>query len=41
MPFIFGTPLRRRVPWRVHTLFAALLVAGVVHAQQAPFTLDA
>ncbi|WP_431824332.1 TolC family protein [Burkholderia sp. F1] len=41
MPFIFGTPLRRRVPWRVHTLVAALLVAGVAHAQQAPFTLDA
>ncbi|KVW40846.1 transporter [Burkholderia ubonensis] len=41
MPFIFGTPLRRRVPCRVHTLVAALLVAGVAHAQQAPFTLDA
>ncbi|AYZ61889.1 TolC family protein [Burkholderia multivorans] len=41
MPFIFGTPLRRRVPLRVHTLVAALLVAGVAHAQQAPFTLDA
>ncbi|MDN7631564.1 TolC family protein [Burkholderia cenocepacia] len=41
MPFIFGTPLGRRVPWRAHTLFAALLVAGVAHAQQAPFTLDA
>ncbi|MBF5008662.1 TolC family protein [Burkholderia pseudomultivorans] len=41
MPSIFGTPQRRRVPWRAHTLFAALVVAGVVHAQQAPFTLDA
>ncbi|KVO26368.1 transporter [Burkholderia ubonensis] len=41
MPFIFGTPLRRRVPCRAHTLVAALLVAGVAHAQQAPFTLDA
>ncbi|KVN52411.1 transporter [Burkholderia ubonensis] len=41
MPFIFGTPLRRRVPCRVHTLVAALLVAGAAHAQQAPFTLDA
>ncbi|PAJ76981.1 TolC family protein [Burkholderia ubonensis] len=41
MPFIFGTPLRRRVPCRVHTLVAALLVAGVAHAQPAPFTLDA
>ncbi|KWD77483.1 TolC family protein [Burkholderia ubonensis] len=41
MPFIFGTPLRRRVPWRARTLVAALLVAGVAHAQQAPFTLDA
>ncbi|KVM84900.1 transporter [Burkholderia ubonensis] len=41
MPFIFGTPLRRRVPCRVHTLVAALLVAGVAHAQQAHFTLDA
>ncbi|KVN48410.1 TolC family protein [Burkholderia ubonensis] len=41
MPFIFGTPLRRRVPLRVHTLVAALLAAGVAHAQQAPFTLDA
>ncbi|MBY4696554.1 TolC family protein [Burkholderia latens] len=41
MPFIFGTPLRRRVPWRAHALFATLLVVGVVHAQQAPFTLDA
>ncbi|KWI28057.1 transporter [Burkholderia ubonensis] len=41
MPFIFGTPLRRRVPCRVHTLVAALLVAGVAHAQQAPFTLVA
>ncbi|KVN79663.1 TolC family protein [Burkholderia ubonensis] len=41
MPFIFGTPLRRRVPCRVHTLVAAVLVAGVAHAQQAPFTLDA
>ncbi|KVK81544.1 transporter [Burkholderia ubonensis] len=41
MPFIFGTPLRRRVPLRVHTLVAALFVAGVAHAQQASFTLDA
>ncbi|MFA8391522.1 TolC family protein [Burkholderia ubonensis] len=41
MPFIFGTPLHRRVPLRVHTLVAALLAAGVAHAQQAPFTLDA
>ncbi|TES61609.1 TolC family protein [Burkholderia cepacia] len=41
MPFNFGTPRGRRVPRRAHTLFAALLVAGVVHAQQAPFTLEA
>ncbi len=41
MPFTYGTPLGRRVPWRAHTLFAALLIAGVAHAQQAAFTLDA
>ncbi|RQS71518.1 TolC family protein [Burkholderia sp. Bp8963] len=41
MPFIFGTPLSRRVPWRAHTLFAALLIAGGAHAQQTAFTLDA
>jgi outer membrane protein TolC len=41
MPFTYGTPLGRRVLWRAHTLFAALLIAGVAHAQQAAFTLDA
>ncbi|HEF4774675.1 TPA: TolC family protein, partial [Burkholderia multivorans] len=41
MLFIFGTPLRRRVPWRAHALVSALFLAGVVHAQQAPMTLDA
>ncbi|KVK86416.1 transporter [Burkholderia ubonensis] len=41
MPSFFGTPLRRRVPWRAHTLFAALLVVGIAHAQQAPLSLDA
>ncbi|KVE31210.1 TolC family protein [Burkholderia sp. TSV86] len=41
MPFIFGTPRGRRALRRVPILVAALLVAGVGHAQQAPFTLDA
>ncbi|WP_272544880.1 TolC family protein [Burkholderia cepacia] len=41
MSFIFGTPLGRRAPRRAPMLFAALLAAGVAHAQQAPFTLDA
>ncbi|WP_323121724.1 TolC family protein [Burkholderia alba] len=41
MPFIPGTPLRRRAALRAPVLVAALFVAGVVHAQQAPFTLDA
>nr|WP_230953089.1 TolC family protein [Burkholderia stagnalis] len=36
-----GTPLRRRARWRARTLCAALLVAGVAHAESAPFTLDA
>nr|WP_230942607.1 TolC family protein [Burkholderia stagnalis] len=36
-----GTPLRRRARWRARTLCAALLVAGVAHAEPAPFTLDA
>jgi len=41
MTFNFGTPRSRRVLRRAHTLFAALLVAGVVHAQEATFNLDA
>ncbi|WP_038710334.1 TolC family protein [Burkholderia sp. lig30] len=41
MRFNFGTSRGRRVPWRAHTLFAALVFAGVVHAQQASLTLDA
>ncbi|KVX57655.1 TolC family protein [Burkholderia stagnalis] len=41
MPIMSGTPLRRRARWRARTLCAALLVAGVAHAEPAPFTLDA
>ncbi|RQS16350.1 TolC family protein [Burkholderia sp. Bp9002] len=41
MPINSGTPLRRRARWRARTLCAALLVAGVAHAEPAPFTLDA
>ncbi|KVM89197.1 TolC family protein [Burkholderia stagnalis] len=41
MPIMSGTPLRRRARWRARTLCAALLVAGVAHAESAPFTLDA
>lgn len=41
MLFIFSTPSDRRVPRRARTLCAALFVAGVAHAQQAPFTLEA
>ncbi|MGZ2748550.1 TolC family protein [Burkholderia stagnalis] len=41
MPIISGTPLRRRARWRARTLCAALLVAGIAHAEPAPFTLDA
>lgn len=41
MPFTFCTPQVRRAPLRAPSLVAALLFAGVVHAQQAPFTLDA
>ncbi len=41
MRLIFGTPRGWRAPWRAHPLLATLLIAGVVHAQQASFTLDA
>ncbi|WP_175025105.1 MULTISPECIES: TolC family protein [Burkholderia] len=41
MSFHFGTPPARRARRRAPMLWAALLVAGAVHAQQPPFTLDA
>ncbi|ERJ37538.1 MULTISPECIES: TolC family protein [Burkholderia] len=41
MSFHPGTPLARRARRRAPMLWAALLVAGAVHAQQPPFTLDA
>ncbi|AXF24566.1 TolC family protein [Burkholderia pyrrocinia] len=41
MSFDFGTPRTRRAYRRAPVLWAALLVAGAVHAQQSPFTLDA
>ncbi|KFL52347.1 transporter [Burkholderia pyrrocinia] len=41
MSFDFGTPRMRRACRHAPVLCAALLVAGAVHAQQSPFTLDA
>ncbi|QRR06015.1 TolC family protein [Burkholderia sp. MS455] len=41
MSFDFGTPRMRRACRRAPVLWAALLAAGAVHAQQSPFTLDA
>ncbi|WP_412527186.1 TolC family protein [Burkholderia lata] len=41
MSFHPGTPLARRARRRAPVLWAALLVAGAVHAQPSPFTLDA
>ncbi|WP_174975115.1 TolC family protein [Burkholderia contaminans] len=41
MSFHPGTPLARRARRRAPMLWAALLVAGAVHAQPSPVTLDA
>ncbi|MCA8297799.1 TolC family protein [Burkholderia sp. AU30198] len=41
MSFHSSTPLARRARRRAPMLWAALLVAGAVHAQPSPFTLDA
>ncbi|WP_175957206.1 TolC family protein [Burkholderia sp. BCC0405] len=41
MSFHLGTPPARRARRRAPMLWAALLVAGAVHAQQPSFTLDA